>query len=234
MANLAIIPSRGGSKRIPKKNIKDFLGKPILSYSIEAAIHSGFFDEIMVSTDDEETAKVGIEHGAKMPFYRDKDNADDFAVLADVIEEVIDKYKAKGVVFENVCCILPTAPFVTSDKIREAYNKLVDNNFDSVFPVLEYSFPIQRSLELKEDRIRMVWEEHLNSRSQDLEPRYHDSGQFYWLKTSAFLKEKKLFTANSGAVVISELHAQDIDTLTDWKLAEIKYKLMLNDQEGNL
>ena len=234
MANLAIIPARGGSKRIPKKNIKDFLGKPIIAYSIEAAIHSGFFDEIMVSTDDEEIAKEGIKYGAKMPFFRDKNNADDFAVLADVIEEVITKYKSKGMVFENVCCILPTAPFVTSNKIKEAYNKLVNNNFDSVFPVLKFSFPIQRSLEIKEDKIGMVWEEYLNSRSQDLEPRYHDSGQFYWLKTSVFLKGKKLFTANSGALIISELQAQDIDTVTDWKLAEIKYKLMLNDQEGNL
>ena len=234
MANLAIIPARGGSKRIPRKNIKDFLGKPIIAYSIEAAIQSGLFDEIMVSTDDEEIAEQGLKYGAKTPFLRDIKNADDFAVLADVIEEVIVKYKSKGMVFENVCCILPTAPFVTSIKIKEGYKKLTTNNFDSVFPVIEFSFPIQRSLKIKEDKIVMVWEEYLNSRSQDLDSRYYDSGQFYWLSTSSFLKEKKLFTTNSGALIISELHAQDIDTVIDWKLAEIKYKLMLNDQESNL
>ena len=132
-----------------------------------------------------------------------------------------------------ICCILPTAPFVTSVKITEAYRKLIENNFDSVFPVLEFSFPIQRSLKIEENKVALVWEENLNSRSQDLEPRYHDSGQFYWVKYTSFIKEKKLFTNNSGAIVISELQAQDIDTETDWRLAEIKYKIDINDQENN-
>lgn len=234
MANLAIIPARGGSKRIPRKNIKPFLGKPIIAYSIEAAIKSNLFDEVMVSTDDEEIAKIAKQYGAKVPFLRSNDNANDFAVLADVVEEVVSNYAQNNEIFENICCILPTAPFVTSTKIIEAYKTLFNNNFDSVFPVLEFSFPIQRSLKIEDNKVAMVWNEHLNSRSQDLESRYHDSGQFYWIKTQSFLTEKKLLTNDSGAIIISQLEAQDIDTETDWKLAEIKYKLMFNDQESNL
>lgn len=234
MANLAIIPARGGSKRIPKKNIKSFLGIPIIAYSIKAAIQSGLFDEVMVSTDDEEIAEIALNYGANVPFIRSETNANDYAVLADVIEEVVFKYKENSQTFNNVCCILPTAPFVTAAKITEAYNSLVKNSFDSVFPVLEFSFPIQRSLKIENQKVEMVWSEYMNSRSQDLEPRYHDSGQFYWVKVSSFIKEKKLFTSNSGALIISELYAQDIDTETDWKLAEIKYKLMLNEQENNI
>ena len=234
MANLAIIPARGGSKRIPRKNIKPFLGKPIIAYSIEAAIKSNLFNEVMVSTDDEEIVKIAKQYGAKVPFLRSNDNANDFAVLADVVEEVVSNYSQNNQVFENICCILPTAPFVTSTKIIEAYKTLSNNNFDSVFPVLEFSFPIQRSLKIEDNKVVMVWNEHLNSRSQDLEARYHDSGQFYWIKTQSFLTEKKLLTNDSGAIIISQLEAQDIDTETDWKLAEIKYKIMLNDQEDNL
>lgn len=229
MANLAIIPARGGSKRIPRKNIKVFLGKPIMAYSIEAAIQSNLFDEVMVSTDDEEIAQIAKEYGATVPFLRSKNNANDFAVLADVVQEVVSKYKEKNKKFDNICCVLPTAPFVTSKKINEAYTTFIDNNFDSVFPVLEFSFPIQRSLKIEADKVAMVWSEHLNTRSQDLESRYHDSGQFYWLKSTSFNNNKKLFTDNSGAIIISELEAQDIDTETDWKLAEIKYKLLIND-----
>lgn len=228
MANLAIIPARGGSKRIPRKNIKSFLGKPIMAYSIEAALKSNLFDEVMVSTDDKEIAEIASQYGAKVPFLRSTDNANDFALLAEVVEEVVLNYSQLGKVFSNVCCILPTAPFVTSESIRVAYNKLINDGLASVFPVLEFSFPIQRSLKIEKAKVHMVWPENLNTRSQDLEPRYHDSGQFYWLKTSSFLKENKLFTSNSGVIIISALHAQDIDNETDWKLAEIKYKLMIN------
>lgn len=234
MANLAIIPARGGSKRIPRKNIKAFLGKPIMAYSIEAALNSNLFDEVMVSTDDEEIAEIARAYGAVVPFLRSESNANDYAVLADVIEEVLEGYSAKGKAFKNVCCILPTAPFVTAENISDAFTTLVNNNFDSVFPVLEYSFPIQRSLQINKGKVAMVWSEHLNKRSQDLEPRYHDSGQFYWLNTASFLTNKKLFTSNSGALIISELQAQDIDTSIDWKLAEIKYKLMINEQDNSI
>ena len=227
MTRIAIIPARGGSKRIPRKNIKSFLGKPIIVYSIEVAIKSGCFDEIMVSTDDQEIAKIATENGASVPFLRSTNNSNDFAILADVIEEVLLSYK--NIHFDEICCLLPTAPFVSSKNLIDSNKKLVNEELDAVFPILEYSFPIQRSLEIENEKVQMVWEEYMNSRSQDLQKRYHDAGQFYWLKTKSFLKERKLFMKNSGGLIISELAAQDIDSETDWKLAELKYKLSKNE-----
>ncbi|WP_299900403.1 pseudaminic acid cytidylyltransferase [uncultured Aquimarina sp.] len=227
MSSLAIIPARGGSKRIPGKNIKPFLGKPIIAYSIEAAIDSGLFEEVMVSTDNPEIAQIARECGAEVPFLRSKNNADDFATIADVVSEVIDAYNAKGREFDKICCILPTAPFVNSKKLKIGLKELVSKKLDSVFPVIPFSYPIQRSLEFVGDNINMVWQKYLTTRSQDLPTRFHDSGQYYWVKTQAFLKEKALFLRNSGAIVISEIEAQDIDTETDWKLAEVKYQLIL-------
>ena len=229
MTRIAIIPARGGSKRIPRKNIKSFLGKPIIVYSIEVAIKSGCFDEIMVSTDDQEIAKIATENGASVPFLRSTNNSNDFAILADVIEEVLLSYKNKNIHFDEICCLLPTAPFVSSKNLIDSNKKLVNEELDAVFPILEYSFPIQRSLEIENEKVQMVWEEYMNSRSQDLQKRYHDAGQFYWLKTKSFLKERKLFMKNSGGLIISELAAQDIDSETDWKLAELKYKLSKNE-----
>lgn len=234
MSRIAIIPARGGSKRIPKKNIKLFLDKPIIAYSIEAALDSKLFDEVMVSTDDAAIAEIAKIHGATVPFLRSDKNADDYAILVDVLLEVLKKYKEENKTFEYVCCILPTAPFISEKKIQESFSKLVKNNFDSVFPVLEFSYPIQRALQIERGKISMVWNEYETSRSQDLEKRFHDSGQFYWSKTSSLQINKKLFTENSGATVISELEAQDIDTEIDWKLAEIKYKLLLEDEKNNL
>ncbi|PIB28693.1 pseudaminic acid cytidylyltransferase [Maribacter sp. 4U21] len=225
MANLAIIPARGGSKRIPRKNIKPFLGKPIIAYSIEAAINSNLFDEVMVSTDDKEIAEIALHFGAKVPFMRSNVNANDFAVLADVILEVLELYAQRGIKFDNICCILPTAPFVTADTIKKGKQLLSSESHDCVFPVLEFSFPIQRSLKIKGTKVEMLWRGYLNTRSQDLEPRYHDSGQFYWVKTDVFLEQKKILVENAGALIISQIEAQDIDTLIDWKLAEIKYQL---------
>ncbi len=231
MGNLAIIPARGGSKRIPRKNIKSFLGKPIISYSIQAAIQSELFDEIMVSTDDLEIEEVAKQFGANVPFIRSKDNSNDFATLSDVIKEVIESYKSIGKEFENVCCILPTAPFITKKKIVKGYEELTSKKLNSVFPVIEFSYPIQRSLNFVDGEIRMVWDEHLNTRSQDLPKRYHDSGQYYWLNVNTFVQEEKIFTEHSGAIIISELEAQDIDTEVDWKLAELKYQLTLDDEK---
>ena len=229
MTRIAIIPARGGSKRIPKKNIKSFLGKPIIAYTIEAALQSQLFDKVIVSTDNEEIAIIARFYGAEVPVLRSNKNSDDHAVLADVILEVLLFYKNKKITFDKICCLLPTAPFVTSKSLKTSYNKLKNEKLDAVFPVLEFSFPIQRSLEVLENKIHMVWEEYMNSRSQDLEKRYHDAGQYYWLKTTSFLEEKKLFMKNSGAIIISELEAQDIDTETDWKLAELKYKLLKHE-----
>lgn len=228
MRNIAIIPARGGSKRIPGKNIKSFLGKPIIAYSIEAALKSNIFDEVMVSTDDKEIAKIALEYGAKIPFLRDKSTADDNAVLSDVIIEVLDKYKKQNKEFDNVCCILATAPFIVNDDIVKSYSKLVNSNFDSVFPVVKYSFPIQRALQFNGENIKMIWPENMTKRSQDLTPSFHDAGLFYWIKTNIILKEKKLWTDNTTAIEISEQTAQDIDTLNDWKIAELKYQI-IND-----
>jgi len=225
VGNICIIPARGGSKRIPRKNIKEFLGKPIIAYSIKAAIDSKLFDEVMVSTDDEEIANVAKKYGAKIPFIRSQKNSDDFATTYDVIAEVIQNFKDNGKDFDNICCIYPCAPFVTSEILIKAYTQLKGNNFDTVFPIIVYSFPIQRALRKNEDKVSMILEENINIRSQDLEDSFHDAGQFYWCKTEQLMKSKRLLTSNTGGVVISELEAQDIDTEIDWKLAELKYQL---------
>jgi len=227
MNSLAIIPARGGSKRIPGKNIKDFLGKPIIAYSIEAALESGLFDVVIVSTDNTEIAKIAKKYGAEVPFLRSNENADDYATIADVVIEVLDAYKDKEMEFDKFCCILPTAPFVNAEKLKIGLDELISKKLDSVFPVIPFSYPIQRSLEFVGDNISMVWDKYLTTRSQDLPSRFHDAGQYYWIRTLTFLREQTLFLKNSGAIVISEIEAQDIDTETDWKLAELKYQLMV-------
>jgi len=226
MANIAIITARGGSKRIPRKNIKDFLGKPIIAYSIETALNSGLFDYVMVSTDDDEIAEVSRHYGAEIPFSRSKQNSDDYAGTADVILEVLNDLQKTGKQFDNVCCMYPTAPFITKQTLNESYQLLISKKYDSVFPVCKFSYPIQRALEIESTKTKMVWEENLSKRSQDLEPRYHDAGQFYWLNIQIFLREKKLFTNNTGSIILDELQVQDIDNETDWKLSELKYKLI--------
>jgi N-acylneuraminate cytidylyltransferase len=226
--NLCIIPARGGSKRIPGKNIKDFLGKPIITYSIEAALKSELFEEVMVSTDDEEIAEIAKQYGAKVPFMRSTKNADDFATTVDVLSEVLNQYKILKKIFKNSCCIYPTAPFVTPEILNEGYNKLLTDNYDSVFSILRYSFPIQRALKVEEGKVIMFYPEFMESRSQDLEPSFHDAGQFYWFKPTVLEEQKKLWTNNTGKIEIDELKVQDIDTETDWKLAELKYKLLQN------
>ncbi len=224
--SLCIIPARGGSKRIPRKNIKNFKGKPILAYSIEAALKSGLFEEVMVSTDDDEIAEIGQKYGAKIPFFRSEKNADDFATTVDVLLEVLAKHKEVGKEFENVCCIYPTAPFVTEDKLKEAYEKLSVEHFDAVFPVIPFGYPIQRSLKIQNNKLEFFFPEFENSRSQDLEKAYHDAGQFYFFKSKNFLNNKSILSDNVGSIILSEMEAQDIDTEIDWKLAELKYELL--------
>jgi pseudaminic acid cytidylyltransferase len=226
MSNLAIIPARGGSQRIPGKNIKDFLGKPIIAYSIETALKSGLFDEVMVSTDNKEIAEVAKRYGAHVPFYRSQKNSDNFATTADVIEEVLNNYMSQGREFKLFCCIYPTAPMITSERIKEGYELLVNNNFDSVFPVTRFGYPIFRALKIENSKASMIWPENLNKRSQDLMPAYHDAGQFYWMQAELLLKKKAIFTGNSGVIVLSETEVQDIDNEDDWKVAEMKYKLI--------
>lgn len=225
MKNIAIIPARGGSKRIPRKNIKLFMGKPIIAYSIEAALQSGLFEEVMVSTDDEEIAEIARQYGAKVPFLRSAETSNDYASTADVLFEVLNKYKEQGQEFDTICCIYATAPFVTSDRLVEAYSKL-DDTIDSVFTCVAYSYPVQRSLHIVDGKISMVHPEYLSARSQDLEPIYHDAGQFYVAKTASFVREKTFWGTNTAGLVLSELEVQDLDTQTDWELAEMKYGLL--------
>lgn len=226
MSSLCIIPARGGSKRIPRKNIKDFLGKPIIAYSVETALQSGLFDEVMVSTDDEEIADVAKRFGAKVPFMRSKKNADDFATTLDVIREVLQSYEEKSRRFDCACCIYPAAPFITTSVLQTAFDKLIKEKLFSVFPVVKYSYPIWRSLGINEGKVFMWWPENASKRSQDLPEAYHDAGQFYWMKTAGLKEKNSLFSDNTGCIVLDALHVQDIDTEEDWKLAEFKYEYL--------
>ena len=230
MSCLAIIPARGGSKRIPRKNIKPFLGKPIIAYAIEAALDSKLFTSVMVSTEDEEIAKIAQQYGADFPFSRSKKNADDHATTADVLLEVLEEYKRRGQVFEYACCIYPTAPFLTAKKLLEAYEMLKQHQFDTVFPVLRFNSPIQRALRLDDQQqIALFQPQHISTRSQDLEPAYHDSGQFYFFEVAALRQKKQLWTNHSGAIILSEMEAHDIDHEEDWAIAEFKYRITFNE-----
>lgn len=224
--NVAIITARGGSKRIPRKNIKEFLGKPIIEYSIKAALEADIFDEVMVSTDDEEIAEIAIKAGAKVPFMRSADAANDFATTTDVIGEVLKQYKEIGQEFDYACCIYPTAPFVTSQCLMEAMTMLAKQNADSVIPVVRFSFPPQRGVVINEGQLMFKWPEHTFTRSQDLEPFYHDAGQFYCLNTKSFWEQKSLFMKNTLPLVRDEREVQDIDTMEDWEMAELKYRML--------
>jgi len=225
MSNLCIIPARGGSKRIPRKNIKSFLGKPIIAYSIEAAIKSELFDEVMVSTDDLEIAEIAKKYGAKVPFFRTEKSSNDFATTFDVIEEVLFQYKAIHKNFTVACCLYACAPFVTDNKLIESFEILTKNRFDSVFPVIPFGFPIQRAIRLENGKSSFFYPEFSLSRSQDLAKSYHDAGQFYWMNVERCLKESKILTNNTGSIIISELEGQDIDNVVDWELAELKFQL---------
>ncbi len=221
MNNLAIIPARGGSKRIPRKNIALFHGKPLISYSIELAKKFNSFTEIMVSTDDTEIADISAEYGATVPFMRSDKNSDHFATLADVVEEVISSYKEFGKSFDHVCCILPTAPLITLGNLVKGYDLLLSNQYNSVRPVVRFSYPIQRALSLRDRMVEFIYPENAKVRSQDLEASYHDAGQFYWM----YFK-KGMINAGRGGFEISEMEAQDIDTIDDFKLAELKFSLL--------
>jgi pseudaminic acid cytidylyltransferase len=222
---IAIIPARGGSKRIPRKNIKDFLGKPIIAYAIELAKSSGQFDEIIVSTDDEEIADVGRKMDASVPFLRSKENSSDHATTMDVIKEVLTFYQNKGSNFSFACCIYPTSPLIQEKHLVQGYKKLRAEGFDSVVPIVPFSYPIWRGFEITEGgKVKMVWPEYLQKRSQDLKKVYHDAGQWYWFNTSKVADT--LFTANTGYIILQEEEAQDIDEPSDWLLAEMKYNII--------
>jgi pseudaminic acid cytidylyltransferase len=224
--SVAIITARGGSKRIPRKNIKSFLGKPIIAYSITAAIESGCFDEVMVSTDDAEIAEIAKSYGAKIPFLRSVKNSDDYSTTTDVLKEVIEEYRKQGINYDTLCCIYPTAPFVSAAKLQNAMKLLAETNADCVLPIVKYSYPIQRSLKIESGKAVMNWPENYFARSQDLTPVYHDCGQYYCMNTESMLTQMKLFAQNTIPIITPEEEVQDIDNEDDWKLAEIKYTFL--------
>lgn len=226
---IAIITARGGSKRIPKKNIKNFCGKPIIAYSIEAAIKSDLFDEIMVSTDDGEIAKIAESYGANVPFMRSAETSSDFATTADVIIEVLTQYQKINMNFQYACCIYPTAPFVTPEKLKVGMDLLQKKDAIEVMPVIPFSYPPQRCYIIENNYLKMKWKENLNKRSQDLEVLYHDCGQFYCYNIEKFLSAGGQVSEDIIPIVLNEMEVQDIDNETDWKLAETKYKLLNNN-----
>lgn len=221
MKNLAIITARYGSKRIPKKNIKDFCGKPILAYSIEAALKSNIFDEVMVSTDAEEIANIAKEYGAKVPFFRSAETSNDFATTRDVLDEVLNKYEELGKHFNNYCCIYPTAPFVNAERLIDAYKRFIGSDAKSLTSVVKYSYPPQRGFVIENGELKYINPEFINTRSQDLEPIFHDAGQFYFYVNCVDVSNKK-----NIAYILPDIEVQDIDTIEDWNIAEIKYKLI--------
>lgn len=224
---IAIITARGGSKRIPKKNIKMFCGKPIIAYSIEAALKSGIFSEVMVSTDSEEIAQIAREYGASVPFMRNEKTAGDYATTSDVILEVLDRYQKCGRSFEYICCIYPTAPFVTSEKLKKALQLMQTYNPLEVMPVVPFSYPPQRCFVISDDNfMEYKYKEYIRVRSQDLEKQYHDAGQFYFYDVEQYLKINGKIEKGIMPIIISEMEVQDIDNEDDWKMAELKYRIM--------
>jgi len=226
---IAIITARGGSKRIPKKNIKEFCGKPIIAYSIEAALNAALFDEVMVSTDSVEIADVARMYGAKIPFMRSPATSDDYATTAYVLREVLREYKELGQEFGSMACLYPTAPFITSEKLRRAFSILEAEDVDSVQPVVAFSYPPMRCMVIQDGIAKMKWPEYARTRSQDLEPLYHDCGQFYVYRVPSFLEGKGMRVA---PMITNELEVQDIDNETDWKLAELKYQMMIEKNKN--
>ncbi|MCK4264784.1 pseudaminic acid cytidylyltransferase [Candidatus Babeliales bacterium] len=221
---LAIIPARGGSKRIPRKNIKPFFGKPIIKYSIDAALESNCFDEVMVSTEDKEIASLASSLGAKIPFFRSLRTADGNIMFVDVVKEVLEDYEKLGSSFDYFCCILATAPFVTPELLQKGFKKLLDSKASSLIPIIAANHPMHQSLELKDGRAVPLWPDCLQERSQDLLKVYFNSGLFLWVSIPAFKKQELLITDNCATIIVPELEAQDIDTEEDWILAELKYK----------
>ena len=228
---LAVITARGGSKRIPKKNIKEFMGKPMLAYAIEAARESELFDTIMVSTDAEDIAEVARLHGAEVPFIRSERNSSDYATTSDVIEEVVGEYGAKGQDYDEICCLYPCVPFLTWSTLGKAHELLED--VDAVIPVCRFPVPVERALGIGDGRLVAREPDKLVVRSQDLEPMYYDAGMFYYVRTDAFREYRTLTPPNTAPYIIDEMECQDIDTPEDWRVAEVKYRLLHTEEEDD-
>jgi N-acylneuraminate cytidylyltransferase len=223
MSRVCIITARGGSKRIPKKNIKEFCGKPIIAYSIEAALESGLFDEVMVSTDSEEIAEVAKRFGAKVPFMRSAETSNDYATTRDVLLEVLSEYEKRGRTFDTMVCVYPTAPFISAKRLVEANEVFEKKAANRLVPVVRFSFPPQRGYVIEEDELKFKWPEYMNARSQDLEPFYHDAGQFYFYRVSDYLEKDGMQSSKVVSLELSDMEVQDIDNEDDWKIAEFKY-----------
>jgi len=223
---VAIIPARGGSKRIPGKNIRIFCGRPIISYSICAARHSGLFDSVVVSTDDRQVADVARQHGARVPFLRPKELAGDEVPVSRAIAHTLTWLRDQGETYDYFCFIMATAPFVTAGDIRRGWEVMKERNADAAFAVTRYDYPIWRALRLNnEGRLEMVWQEYRDARSQDLPDVWHDAGQFYWAKTDVFLDAGDLMGGIAVPIVVPRYRAQDIDTEEDWSHAELLFRL---------
>jgi len=225
--NICVVPARGGSKRIPRKNIKAFNGKPIITYSIEAALKSNCFDQVIVSTDDNEIAEVAKMYGAKVPFIRPDELSNDYAGTIPVIKHAIEWLESHNNAIDNICCLYATAPFIQSQTICKAFQQLQESKADYCFGVTSFSFPIQRSIRItQDDKVDMFYPENFNARSQDLEEAYHDAGQFYWGKAQAFKDEIPIFSEASSPYILPRYLVQDIDTYEDWIRAEAMYRVL--------
>jgi N-acylneuraminate cytidylyltransferase len=229
---IAVIPARGGSKRIPRKNIKNFLGKPIIAYPIKAALNSGLFDKVIVSTDDKEIAEVAKKYGAEVPYIRPSNISDDYTGTNAVVRHAIQWFLEQGETVEYACCIYATAPFLQPKYIQEGFNNIQKGGLDFSFSVTTFAFPVQRSLRIKDNGIEPIWSEFILERSQDLEEAYHDAGQFYWGASEAFTDEHDLFSSKSRPVIIPRYLTQDIDTLEDWKYAESMFRVLTESEKG--
>ena len=225
--NICVIPARGGSKRIPRKNIKEFNGKLIIAYSIEAALKSNCFNQVIVSTDDNEIAEVAKTYGAKVPFIRPAELSNDYAGTIPVIKHTIEWLENHNNTIDNVCCLYATAPFIQSQTIFKAFQQLQESKADYCFSVTSFAFPIQRSIRItQDDKVDMFYPENFNVRSQDLEEAYHDAGQFYWGKAQAFKDELSIFSETASPYILPRYLVQDIDTTEDWIRAEAMHKVL--------
>jgi len=232
--NIGIIPARGGSKRIPGKNIKPFAGKPIIGWVIDAAARSGLFERIIVSTDDEEVAAIAVECGAEVPFLRPAELADDHTGIIEVVQHSIAWMQEENIPVEHVCCMLATAPFIQPDILSKALDRLIELQAQYAFSVTEYAFPIQRAIRINSDgRVEALWPENIATRSQDLEDVYHDAGQFYWGTTQAWVQGEAIFSSGSVPIKLPRYRVQDIDTSEDWTRAELMFNALRASGELN-
>ncbi|MGC6480088.1 MAG: pseudaminic acid cytidylyltransferase [Flavobacteriaceae bacterium] len=224
-AKVAIIPARSGSKRIPNKNIKDFFGKPVIAHAIENTLRSGVFDEVMVSTDDDQIAEIASAFGAKIPFLRSKENASDIASTTDVLLEVLEYYGKNRQYFKWGCCIYPVTPLLTPNLFKEAFDQMSAQECTSIFTVQAFSHPIHRAMRIDQyGKIQMMNKDQVFVRTQDIPISYHDAGQFYWFEVEKFKREKSIISTDTSGFIVDEFQAQDVDTLADWTMMEVKYQ----------